>query len=74
MLACVDGKKDKGKLGARQRGLKMEQLTLSMGLARVEVRFFVQRATIPSKKVIFFTFINTAHTINIGYTLAIMYI
>jgi hypothetical protein len=35
------------------RGLKMEQLTLSMGLARVEVQFFAQRATIPSKRVNF---------------------
>jgi hypothetical protein len=57
-----------------QWGLKIGQLTLSTGPARPEVPSFVQRATIPSKKVIFFTFINTAHAINIVYTLAMMYI
>jgi hypothetical protein len=40
----------------------MGQLTLSMRPARAEVHSFVQRATIPSKKVIFFTFsIYTRH-------------
>jgi hypothetical protein len=48
--------------GGQASGLKMGQLTLSMGSAGVEVCFFVQRATIPSKRVLF-TFTNTTHAI-----------
>jgi hypothetical protein len=59
MLACVDGKGEKGTVGARQ-GAKMGQLTLSIGQARAEFRFLVQRASIPSKRVVF-TFVNTTN-------------
>jgi hypothetical protein len=48
------------------------KLTLGMEPAMVEVRFLVQRATIPSKRVIL-TFINTTHAINIMYVLAVLY-
>jgi hypothetical protein len=41
----------KGDVGGQVRGLKMGQLILSMGPARAEVPFFVQRATIPGKRV-----------------------
>jgi hypothetical protein len=34
-----------------ERGPKIEQLTVSIGPARAEVRSYVQRATIPSKRV-----------------------
>jgi hypothetical protein len=37
------------------RGQKMGLLTLSMGSARAEVCSYVQRATIPSKKVILYS-------------------
>jgi hypothetical protein len=49
---CMCGREweKKEAVGDRQ-GLKMGQLTLSRGPARVEVGFFVQRATIPSKRV-----------------------
>jgi hypothetical protein len=47
MFTCVD-KKVGGKRG--QWGLGMGN-TLSMGLARVAVRFFTQKATIPSKRI-----------------------
>jgi hypothetical protein len=45
------GKRDGGE---QARGLKMGQLTLSMGPARAAVSFLLQRATIPSKRVIFY--------------------
>ncbi len=63
----------RGKKRTQARGLKMGQLTLSMGPAREEVCFFVQRATIPIMKVLFFSFINATHTINIVYMLAMLY-
>ncbi len=49
-LACVGSKR--GKRG-NPRNLKVGQLTLSMGLARAEVRSYVQRATIPSKRLVY---------------------
>jgi hypothetical protein len=52
----------------------MGQLTLSMGPANVEVHFFVERATIPSKRVSFFPFINTTHAINIMYMLVVLHV
>ncbi len=52
-FACVGGKGEKGGNGDWARGLKIGQLTLGMGPARVEVCLFVQRATIPSMKVVF---------------------
>jgi hypothetical protein len=56
------------------KGTKKGQLTLSMGPARVEIHFFVQRATIPSKRVIFFTFIQITYANNIVYMLAMLYV
>jgi hypothetical protein len=50
------GRVEKEGNGGCARGLKMGQFTLRMGPARAEVHSFVQRATIPSKRVIFFTF------------------
>jgi hypothetical protein len=47
-------------------GLKIGQLALSMGPARAEVCSYVQRATIPSNRVIPYmnnTFISTTHAI-----------
>jgi hypothetical protein len=38
----------------RQWGPKMRQLTLSMGTAKVELYSFLERATIPSKRVSFY--------------------
>jgi hypothetical protein len=51
---------------AKSTGLKMGQLILSMGPAWADVRSLVQRAIIPSKRVIF-TLVNTTHAINIMY-------
>ncbi len=56
------------------KGPKKGQLTLSMGPARVEICFFVQRATVPSKRVTFlhvyiYTFI-TANTLDTPKALA----
>jgi hypothetical protein len=48
----MDGKG--GKKGTGER-LKKGKLTLSMGPANAEVRFFIERATIPSKRVSFFS-------------------
>ncbi len=67
MLACVDGKGEKGDGGDQA---KMGQLTLSMGPAKAEVHILVKRATIPSKGVIF-TLVNTAHSFIIIYMLVI---
>jgi hypothetical protein len=53
MFEYVGRKGEKGDSGAQARGLKMGQLTLSMGSAMPEVCFLVQRATIPHKRVIF---------------------
>ncbi len=47
-----------------EQGGKNGQLILSMGSARVEVRIRVQRATILSKSLFFFTFISATHAIN----------
>jgi hypothetical protein len=47
------GKGEKGGGGRNARGIKMGQLTLSMGPARAEVCFLIQRAIIQSKRVIF---------------------
>jgi hypothetical protein len=55
------GKKD---VGGQARGLKIGQLTLSTGPAGAEVCFLVERATIPSKRVIFIL-VNTTHAFNI---------
>jgi hypothetical protein len=46
------GRREKGGNGNRARDPKMGQLTLSIGPARTGVRSYVQRATIPSKRVI----------------------
>ncbi len=62
------GEKEGSEGSARE--LKMGQLALRMGPARVEVPFFGQRSTIPSKRVFFFTFIYTKHAINIVYEIA----
>jgi hypothetical protein len=43
--------REEGEKGAAVAGPKMGQLTLSMGPAREEVRSYVQRATILSKRV-----------------------
>jgi hypothetical protein len=50
---------EKGAMGTGQGGQKMGQLTLSMGPAWAEVCSYeyVQRATIPSKRVNFYLFI-----------------
>jgi hypothetical protein len=53
MFTHVDGAGGKGDGGGQARGLKIGQLTLSMGPAGADVCFLVQRATIPSKRVIF---------------------
>jgi hypothetical protein len=47
MLACVDRKGEKRDGGGQARGLKIGQLTLSMGPARAEIHFLELRATIP---------------------------
>jgi hypothetical protein len=44
------GREEKGYVDGQARGLKMGQLTLSMGPARAEL-FLIQRATIPSNKI-----------------------
>jgi hypothetical protein len=50
---CGVGRKgNKGDKRDWVRGLKMGQLTLSMGPARPEVCSYLQRATIPNKRVI----------------------
>jgi hypothetical protein len=54
MSACVDGKGGKGISRGQARGLKVGQLTLSMGPARAQVCFLVQKVTIPSKRVILY--------------------
>ncbi len=51
-----------GKSG-QERGLKMGQWTLSMGPTRVVVLFFKQRATIPSKRILFYIYKH--HTCNL---------
>ncbi len=53
------GRGEKGDVGDQARGLKMGHLILSMGLERAEVRFFVQRAAIPSKRVFLYLQITT---------------
>jgi hypothetical protein len=57
VITCVGRKGRKGGDGEWVRGLKIGQLTLSMGPARADVCSYVQRATIPRKRVI--------HTLNI---------
>ncbi len=69
MCGLEGGRKEDG--GGQARGLKMGQLTLSMGPARAEVCFRKQRATIPSKKIIFTL---VPHALNIIYMLAVLYI
>ncbi len=49
------GRGEKGGKEDCARGQKMGQLTLSMGPARAEVRSYVQRATIPRKRVILYS-------------------
>ncbi len=44
-------KEENGEQRGLGKGPKSEQLTLSMGPARVEVRSYVRRATIASKRV-----------------------
>jgi hypothetical protein len=56
------GEKD---VGGQARGLEIGQLTLSTGPAGAKVRFLVERATIPSKRVIF-TLVNTTHAFILG--------
>jgi hypothetical protein len=54
VLACVGGKREKrGAVWVGVRDLKVGQLTLSMGPARAEVRSYIQRAIIPSKRVVY---------------------
>jgi hypothetical protein len=62
-----------GKGGGGAKGLKLAQFTLNMGPGRVEVCFFVQRATIPSMRVFFFAFVSATHAANIIYMLAMLY-
>ncbi len=53
-IASVGGKEGEMRdNGDWVRDPKEGQLTLSMGLARAEVHSYVQRATIPSKRVIY---------------------
>ncbi len=57
--------------GGLARGTKIGQLTLIMGPARTEVCGFVQRATIPSDRVIFLhSQTPDMHAINIMYVLS----
>ncbi len=56
VLKCVTGRGIRGQWGLG-KGLKMGQLTLSMGPVWVEVGFFVQRNNIPRKRVNFFIYI-----------------
>jgi hypothetical protein len=72
MLTYVDRKGEKEAVGLGK--LKKGQLTLSMGLARVKVCFFVKIATIPGRGFfeLFLTFLNTTHAINIIYVLALL--
>jgi hypothetical protein len=51
MCSWKEGEMGGGGNGGRVRGLKIRQMTLSMGPIRVEVRKHVQGATIPSKQV-----------------------
>jgi hypothetical protein len=46
-------------------GLKMGQLALSKGLARIGIHCHVQRATIPSKGLFFFLHDKFMHVLNI---------
>ncbi len=50
MLTCVAGKEEKGAVALGKGGLKMGQLTLAWGQQGWN---FVERASIPSKRVIF---------------------
>jgi hypothetical protein len=57
---CGWDREKKGNSGGQASGLKKRgswQLTLRMGPVRAEFHFLIQRATIPSKRVIF-TLIN----------------
>ncbi len=72
MATCVDRRGKKG-AGGQARGIKNGAVDFSMGPARVEVCFFVQRATILNKRVIL-TFINTKHAINIMCMVAVLYV
>ncbi len=62
MFACVGGKGEKGAVG-HGNGTKNRGVDSEHGASKVEVCFFVQRADILSKWVIFFTFINATHAI-----------
>jgi hypothetical protein len=71
MFACVDGKAEKrGQWGPGKRA-KNGQLTLSIGPAGAEVCLLVQKAAVPSKRVIF-TLVSTTHALNIIYMLVIL--
>ncbi len=50
------GRGEKGSNGSWARGLKVGQLTLSLGLARAEVCCFIQTVSIPSRRVIFYIY------------------
>jgi hypothetical protein len=65
VFTCVGGKGRKRGQWGQSKGLKMGQWTLSMGQVRAEVCSYIQRATIPRKRVIslYEIFINTTHAI-----------
>jgi hypothetical protein len=52
MFSCVDRKEEKSRKWRPGKREKIGQLTLSIEPERVEVHFLIQRATIPSKKII----------------------
>jgi hypothetical protein len=61
MFRCVRAGGEEGRKGDHgdwARGQKMWQLTLSKGTTRVEVHSFVQKATIPSKRLSFIFKVN----------------
>jgi hypothetical protein len=62
VFTCVAGQGEKGSIGGWVRGLKMGQLTVSMGPARAEVHSYVQRATFPSKGLLLILNIQKHHT------------
>jgi hypothetical protein len=71
MFPCVDGKEGKMGRWGPGKGVKKWAVDSEHGSARAEVCFLIQRATIPSKRVIF-ALVNTTHGFNIIYMLVIL--
>jgi hypothetical protein len=73
MLECVDGKEEKGKVGLG-KWTKNGAVDSEHGASKGRSLLLRTKSYHSKEEGYLFTFINTAHAINIVYTLAMMYI